>query len=84
MVSVVRSFVKLLAVALFVSVFAAGPALAKGPAKGGAVLAAITANASRSRLRLPAVSVSKRLSISALLAWSMHAANCSMNFLQKR
>ena len=41
MVSVVHSFVKLLAVALFVSVFAAGPALAKGPAKGGAVLAAL-------------------------------------------
>jgi len=50
MVSVVHSFVKLLAVALFVSVFAAGPALAKGPAKGGAVLAAITANATQAEL----------------------------------
>ena len=50
MVSVVHSFLNLLAVALFFSVFAAGPALAKGPAKGGAVLAAITANATQAEL----------------------------------
>ena len=50
MVSVVHSFVKLLAVALFVSVFAVSPALAKGPVKGGAVLAAITANATQAEL----------------------------------
>ena len=50
MVSIVHSFVKLFAVALFALAFATGPALAKDHAKGGAVLAAITANATQAEL----------------------------------
>ena len=51
MVSVVRSFVKSLAVsALFVSAFAVSPVLAQGHARGGAIFAAITANASQAEL----------------------------------
>ena len=50
MVSVVRSFVKLFAFSLLALAFCAGPALAKDYAKGGAVLAAITANATQAEL----------------------------------
>ena len=50
MVSVVHSFVKLFAVALLALAFCVGPALAKDHAKGGAVLAAITANATQAEL----------------------------------